>query len=39
MFISTAYAAGAKTILKNGGTFESTVHDPETGAGINRYWL
>lgn len=28
-----------KTILKNGGTFESTVHDPETGAGINRYWL
>ena len=28
-----------KTILKNGGSYESTVYDPENGSYINRYWI
>lgn len=28
-----------KTILKNGGIYESTVYEPDEGAEIERYWI
>ena len=31
--------ASRRTILKNGGTYESTVHEPEKGRDLERYWI
>ena len=28
-----------KTILKNGGVYESTVHEPEENIDLERYWI
>jgi len=28
-----------RTILKNGGVYESTVHEPERDRDLERYWI
>ena len=30
---------GQKTILKNGGVYESTVHEPDEDIDLQRYWI
>ena len=31
--------ASRRTILKNGGVYESTVQEPHKGANLQRYWI
>ena len=31
--------ASRRTILKNGGVYESTVHEPESATDLERYWI
>lgn len=36
---SLRHIGSEKTILANGGVYESTVHEPDRGMDLKRFWI